>query len=103
MNIATNIAAVTSALATAAVDDDLAIFNAFAARRRDFEATYDTDMTQEEEDGYFGRLVAYETVICDTPATTIAGTIAKLRIAFMHQDGSAWSDRAIMEDRKSVV
>lgn len=91
MNMATTI---TAAHAPAG---DQAILDAFAARRQEFEAAYDTEMTPEEEEGYFRRLDACEMVILDTPATSIDAIIVKLRITFMHQEGSAWSDRAILD------
>jgi hypothetical protein len=34
-------------------------------------------------------------VLLDNRATTIEGVIAKLRVAFMNQDGGDWSDLAI--------
>lgn len=76
---------------------DQPLLDAFAARRRDFEAFYHVDMTREQEDAYYARLDATEKVIDETPATTIEGVIAKLRISFMHHTGWAWADRAIMD------
>lgn len=87
--------------AEAPVSSDQPLIDAFAARRQEFEAAYDIDMTREDEDSYFARLEAHERVINDTPATSVEGVIAKLRIAFMHQVGSAWSDRAIMDPSHS--
>lgn len=77
------------------VATDETILSAYAARRREFEENYHLDMTREDEDGYFRRVDACEAVIHDTPATTIAGVLAKLRVTFVHQIGELWSDRAI--------
>lgn len=77
------------------VATDEAILNAYAARRREFEENYHLDMTTEESDAYFNRIDACEAVIHGTPATTIAGVLAKLRVTFVHQTGELWSDRAI--------
>jgi hypothetical protein len=77
------------------VATDEPILNAYAARRREFEENYHLDMTPEDEGGYFRRIDACEAVIHGTPATTIAGVLAKLRVTFVHQTGELWSDRAI--------
>lgn len=76
---------------------DHAICDAYAARRREFEENYHVDMTLEQEEAYFDRLHTREAVILNTTATTIEGVLAKLRVAFLHQEPSAWSDRAITD------
>ncbi len=77
---------------------DKAILAAFEERRREFAANYHLmNMTKEQEDAYFGRIDEHEAVICETPAATIAGILAKLRIDFMHRAGAAWSDHAIID------
>jgi hypothetical protein len=68
---------------------------AFARRRHEFEAADKGPWTAEQEDAYFGRVDAAEMVVLDTRATTLEGVIAKLRVAFMNQDGGDWSDLAI--------
>jgi hypothetical protein len=68
---------------------------AFATRRHEFEAADKGPWTAEQEDAYFARVDAAEMVLLDTRATTLEGVIAKLRVAFMNQDGSDWSDLAI--------
>jgi len=82
--------------------DDRAILDAFAGRRREFADNYDSDMTTEESNAYFDRCDAYEAMIHGTPATTIAGVVAKLRVTFLHQTGELWSDRAIMDPAHPV-
>lgn len=74
---------------------DEALLAAFAARRHEFEAADKGPWTTEQEDAYFARVDAAEMVVLDTRATTLEGAIAKLRVAFMNQDGSDWSDLAI--------
>ena len=81
---------------------DETILNAYAARRREFEENYHLDMTAEQSDAYFARIDACEAVIHGTPATTIAGVLAKLRVTFVHQTGELWSDRAIHDPTHSV-
>jgi hypothetical protein len=74
---------------------DGALLAAFARRRHEFEAADKGPWTAEQEDAYFARVDAAEMVVLDTRATTIEGVIAKLRVAFMNQDGGDWSDLAI--------
>ncbi|MES3152547.1 hypothetical protein [Sphingomonas faeni] len=74
---------------------DQALLAAFTTRRHEFEAADKGPWTAEQEDAYFSRVDAAETVLLDTRATTLEGAIAKLRVAFMNQDGSDWSDLAI--------
>ena len=74
---------------------DQPLLAAFAARRREFETADKGPWTAEHEDAYFARVDAAEMVLLDTRATTLDGAIAKLRVAFMNQDGSDWSDLAI--------
>jgi len=81
---------------------DETILNAYAARRREFEENYHLDMTAEQSDAYFARIDACEAVIHGTPATTIAGVLAKLRVTFVHQTGDLWSDRAIHDPTHPV-
>jgi len=79
------------------VGADQALIAAFAARCRVFAENYHIlEMTKDHEDGYFTRLDAYEAIINDTPATTISGVIAKLRIGFLRQSDADWADHAIM-------
>ncbi|KQN33591.1 hypothetical protein [Sphingomonas sp. Leaf38] len=73
---------------------DQSILAAFAARRHEFEAADKGPWAAEQEDAYFGRIDAAEMVLLDTRASTIEGTIAKLRVAFLHQVGTDWSDLA---------
>ncbi len=80
---------------------DKAMLAAFATRRHEFEAADKGPWTAEQEDAYFGRVDAAEMVLLDTRATTLAGAIAKLRVAFMNQDGSDWSDLAISNTEDS--
>ncbi len=82
--------------------DDGAILDAFAGRRREFEESYHLEMATEQSNAYFDRCDAYEAVIHGTPATTIAGVIAKLRVTFLHQTGELWSDRAVMDPAHPV-
>jgi hypothetical protein len=74
---------------------DQPLLAAFATRRHEFEATDKGPWTTEQEDAYFGRVDVAEMVVLDTRATTLEGVIAKLRVAFMNQNGSDWSDLAI--------
>lgn len=74
---------------------DQSLLAAFAARRHEFQAADKGPWTAEQEDAYFARVDAAEMVMLDTRATTLEGAIAKLRVAFMNQDGSDWSDLAI--------
>jgi hypothetical protein len=88
--------------ATAAAADK-AILEAFGARCAEFAANYHlTDMSKADEDVYFERIAAQEAVIYQTPADTIAGIVAKLRIDFMHRVGTSWSDHAIMNPTAPV-
>jgi hypothetical protein len=74
---------------------DAPLLAAFATRRHEFEAADKGPWTAEQEDAYFARVDAAEMVLLANPATTIEGVIAKLRVAFMNQDGGDWSDLAI--------
>jgi hypothetical protein len=74
---------------------DATLLAAFARRRHEFEAADKGPWTAEQEDAYFARVDAAEMVLLDTRATTLEGVIAKLRVAFMNQDGGDWSDLAI--------
>lgn len=74
---------------------DQRLLDAFTARRHEFEAAGKGPWTAEQEDAYFARVDAAEMVLLDTRATTLEGAIAKLRVAFMNQYGSDWSDLAI--------
>lgn len=76
---------------------DWAIAKAFATRRREFEASVGIDMTETQEDAYFGRVDAAEMVLLDNRAVTIEGALAKLRVAFKHQVFTDWSDWAIAD------
>jgi hypothetical protein len=90
-------------IAIAPTSDDKTILDAFEARRSEFAAHYHlTDMPKEQEDAYFERISAQEAVIYQTPANTIPGVIAKLRIEFMHHVGTDWSDHAIMDPATPV-
>ncbi|MEG3083700.1 hypothetical protein U1707_08600 [Sphingomonas sp. PB2P12] len=83
---------------TTVAGTDKAILDAFDARSADLAANYFVyDMTSDQEDAYFARLNAHEAVISETPASTVAGIVAKLRIDFMHRVATAWSDHAIMD------
>jgi hypothetical protein len=97
MSIITGGIAIASQPKGAGLASDRTILDAFAARQREFTANYHlTDMSTAEEDTYFKRIDAQEAVIYQTPANTIAGIVAKLRIDFMHRFGTAWSDHAVM-------
>lgn len=76
---------------------DEVILSAYAARRREYEQNYHRNMTNEESDAYFTRIDACEAVIHGTPATTIEGVLAKLRVTLVHQTGQPWSDRAVAD------
>ena len=73
---------------------DDALLAAFAARRREFEAGEGVEMTGEQGDAYLDRLDEHEAVLHGTRATTIEGVLTKMRVAFLHQTGAAWSDFA---------
>jgi len=79
-----------------AVPGDVTILAAFAARCRDFAANYERDLTPEQEDAYFARIDATERVINETPATTVAGVVAKLRITFLRLSDARWVDYALL-------
>lgn len=51
-------------------------------------------MDGRAEDAYFARVDAAEMVLLDTRASTTEGAIAKLRVAFLHQVGTDWSELA---------
>lgn len=92
-----------AAVVPASAVGDKAILDAFEARRNEFASTYRLpDMPQEQEDAYFKRVEAYEAVIYQTPATTIAGAIVKLRVDFMGRVGTDWSDHAIMDPAEPI-
>lgn len=79
-----------------AVSGDATILAAFAARCRDFSDNYERDLTPEQEDAYFARIDATERVISETPASTVGGVVAKLRVAFVHLSDSSWVDHALL-------
>ncbi len=74
---------------------DSALLEAFARRRLEFEAADKGPWTAQQEDAYFGRVDAAELVLLNGRATTIEGVLARLRVAFMNQVGTSWSDLAI--------
>ncbi len=76
---------------------DAAMLEAFATRRREFEASAGVDMTRDEEDNYFSRIDAAEAALLNGRAATIEGVLAKLRVAFMHLVFKDWSDLAISD------
>ncbi|MEG3084037.1 hypothetical protein U1707_10325 [Sphingomonas sp. PB2P12] len=76
------------------IETDAALLAAFAARRHEFETADKGPWTAEQEDAYFARIDAAEMVLLDTRASTTEGAIAKLRVAFLHQVGTDWSDLA---------
>ncbi len=84
------------------LQSDGSILAAFAGCRHEMIGAYGPDaMTRDEEDAYFRRLDAYETTLLDTPAATLEGVIAKLRVAFSRVNPNAWSDHAIMDPTSS--
>ncbi len=84
------------------LQSDGKILAAFAGCRHEMLSAYGPDaMTRAEEDAYFARLDAYETTLNDTPAATIEGVIAKLRVAFSRMNSAAWSDHAVMDPTSS--
>ena len=74
---------------------DIKITQAFATRRSEFENAARGPWTQEQEDAYFDRVDAAETVLLNTSAATVEGVIAKLRVSFLYRVGTDWSDLAI--------
>lgn len=84
------------------LQSDCSILAAFAGCRHETIGAHGPDaMTRDEEDAYFRRLDAYETTLFDTPAATLEGVIAKLRVAFSRINPNAWSDHAIMDPTSS--
>ncbi|WP_294312801.1 hypothetical protein [uncultured Sphingomonas sp.] len=84
------------------LQSDGSILAAFAGCRHEMIGAFgDAAMTREDEDAYFARLDAYETTLLDSPAATIEGVIAKLRVAFSRLEPNAWSDHAIMDVNSS--
>lgn len=80
------------------LQSDGSILAAFAGCRHEMIGAHGPEaMTREQEDAYFARLDAYETTMLDSPASTIEGVIAKLRLAFSRLEPNAWSDHAIMD------
>lgn len=78
------------------------ILAAYAGCRHEMIGAYGPDaMSRSEEDAYFARLDAYETTLLETPAATIEGVVAKLRVAFSRMNPDAWSDHAVMDPTSS--
>ncbi len=80
------------------LQSDTAVLAAYAGCRAEMVGAKTADeLTAEEEDAYWERLGDHEEVLVETPATTIEGVLAKLRVAFSRTETSAWSDHAVMD------
>jgi hypothetical protein len=77
--------------------EDRAILDAFADRRLQFLDNRAAILTTAAEDAYFARLDGNDETILNTSANTVAGVLAKLRIAFTQLEPDAWSDQAIAD------
>lgn len=74
---------------------DSALLRAFAGCRADMKRHLsDVETTQEEDDAADEQVDAFEMVLRTEKAMTLEGVLAKLRIAFQHQQPDRWSDYA---------
>ena len=77
---------------------DEALNEAFAGLRKEmlaYRARPDTSV--EDDDAADLRVDTFEDVVYKTRAATLEGVLTKLRVAFQHKEGSAWSDLAITD------
>lgn len=80
------------------VQSDKLLLDTFAAMQREMRLWFDQGPgTQEEDAAADARASVLEDVLFAQRANTIEGVIAKLREAFRHIDGNAWSDHAPLD------
>ena len=76
---------------------DQGVLSAYTGCRTEMEgALSSVEQSDAEEDAYWQRLGAHEEVLAETPAMTIEGVLAKLRVAFSRNNSDAWSDHAVI-------